>query len=560
LRSRGGQFGSVYPLRDGTQRLLVTWTDCRVIAEDADPDAEVPQPGDYLPCTLDEENTNVAPPVYGAWVYDPVQDTQLPIVVAEEGFLVSEIVAAEPRDFPGLVGRPLTFNSDLAASSQGQLLIDSVYDIDGIDASPEGIANHAQPGTAAFSNRPARFLRLVQPVPIPDPDVYEIPDFAYGVNAGFGFREILGYVPVEPDGSVTVTVPSERPFNFDVLDGNGRRIGDSHDYWLQIGSGEVLQCVGCHEPGSALPHGRLDSQPISANPGAQAVATGGIGFAGTDTQRLFATDIGQTMAETWDFHEPKDNEVAVARELSLSQSYFDEWSGPDVEPEPAIDDRDYDPSWTDIPVETPLVVGNLDPSQPQRIVINYLDHIQVIWQRERAPVMDAEGNEITSCVGCHSSADEMAVPAGQLDLSAVPSDIDPDHLRSFRELLDGDNEQWLDNDGALVDRQRECSTVNEAGDIVVSIETLPLPARMQAGSANASGGFFDCFEGASCGLNPAPPLPDNCTEDSGVPEPRTLNTIDHTGMLSPAELRLLSEWLDIGAQYYNNPFDIRLAD
>ena len=27
-------------------------------------------------------------------------------------------------------------------------------------------------------------------------------------------------------------------------------------------------------------------------------------------------------------------------------------------------------------------------------------------------------------------------------------------------------------------------------------------------------------------------------------------------MLSEAELRLLSEWLDIGAQYYNNPFDV----
>ena len=28
----------------------------------------------------------------------------------------------------------------------------------------------------------------------------------------------------------------------------------------------------------------------------------------------------------------------------------------------------------------------------------------------------------------------------------------------------------------------------------------------------------------------------------------------HAGDLSPAELRLMSEWLDIGAQYYNDPF------
>ena len=29
----------------------------------------------------------------------------------------------------------------------------------------------------------------------------------------------------------------------------------------------------------------------------------------------------------------------------------------------------------------------------------------------------------------------------------------------------------------------------------------------------------------------------------------------HAGYLSPAELRLISDWLDIGAQYFNNPFD-----
>lgn len=29
----------------------------------------------------------------------------------------------------------------------------------------------------------------------------------------------------------------------------------------------------------------------------------------------------------------------------------------------------------------------------------------------------------------------------------------------------------------------------------------------------------------------------------------------HAGFLTPAELRLISEWVDIGAQYFNNPFD-----
>jgi hypothetical protein len=29
----------------------------------------------------------------------------------------------------------------------------------------------------------------------------------------------------------------------------------------------------------------------------------------------------------------------------------------------------------------------------------------------------------------------------------------------------------------------------------------------------------------------------------------------HAGYLTPAELRLISEWVDLGAQYFNNPFD-----
>ena len=32
----------------------------------------------------------------------------------------------------------------------------------------------------------------------------------------------------------------------------------------------------------------------------------------------------------------------------------------------------------------------------------------------------------------------------------------------------------------------------------------------------------------------------------------------HAGRLTADELRLISEWLDVGAQYYNNPFDAPL--
>ncbi|MDH5396156.1 MAG: hypothetical protein OEW97_07755, partial [Gammaproteobacteria bacterium] len=32
-------------------------------------------------------------------------------------------------------------------------------------------------------------------------------------------------------------------------------------------------------------------------------------------------------------------------------------------------------------------------------------------------------------------------------------------------------------------------------------------------------------------------------------------TVAHTGYLTASELKLISEWLDIGAQYFNNPLN-----
>jgi len=46
--------------------------------------------------------------------------------------------------------------------------------------------------------------------------------------------------------------------------------------------------------------------------------------------------------------------------------------------------------------------------------------------------------------------------------------------------------------------------------------------------------FFSCFDvgGTGCGA------------------------LSHVGYMSTDELRIVAEWLDIGAQYYNNPFDV----
>ena len=121
----------------------------------------------------------------------------------------------------------------------------------------------------------------------------------------------------------------------------------------------------------------------------------------------------------------------------------------------------------------------------------------------------------------------LQVPAGQLDLTDGPSADEPEHFQAYRELLFNDNEQIIDM-GTLQDLLVQVGTDPVTGDPIFA--TVPVAASMSAGGAGASPAFFSRFAtGAS-----------------------------HADYLTDAELKLIAEWLDIGAQYFNNPFDAPL--
>jgi hypothetical protein len=123
-------------------------------------------------------------------------------------------------------------------------------------------------------------------------------------------------------------------------------------------------------------------------------------------------------------------------------------------------------------------------------------------------------------VTCHnpvSAANLVQVPADSLDLTGGASSVDATVVTSYESLLFPRDELAL-NMGVL-------QPVVQGGLPV----TLPPP--MAAGSAIGSTAFLGMFDGT-------------------FHDP----VLDHTGFLSPAELRLISEWLDIGAQFYNDPF------
>ena len=533
--SPGGRFNSAYPLWDGTNRILVSWSQCRLLDSES--------PGTIVPCTserLADPNVQTAPPLYSVWMFDPAENTLLPVMEPVEGVMVTDIVAAQPRPLPQVILDKvpgLDLDPDLVSEGVGVLSIRSVYDVDGADTAPGGIAAVSDPANPAYAQRPARFIRIEKPVSIPDDDVLDFDNAIFGVTPYM--REILAYAPIEPDGSVKIKVPANVPFQISILDRNGRRISPIHRSWLQVRPGEVLECNGCHAPATAQnprSHGR---KGLFASAYAGAAATG-VPF--PNTNPFFSPDAGETMAETrarLSCSAPVNNEPRCsAMNPSMNLVYIDHWTNP-----PATDPEiAYTYSDASILVPPTSLACISTWSSLCRIVINYEQHIQPMWDRPRTvdqdqdgvPDVDAMGNPINGTCsqgGCHSTTDAMGtananVPAAQLDLTGVPSDEQPLHLRSYRELFFQDFEQEL-VDGVLTDRLVDGPIDPETG--VPTQVRVPVSPYLTPGSANAqrSRMFLDTF--APGGL--------------------------HAGYLTPHELRLLSEWLDIGAQYFNNPFD-----
>ena len=146
-----------------------------------------------------------------------------------------------------------------------------------------------------------------------------------------------------------------------------------------------------------------------------------------------------------------------------------------------------------------------------RIVINYPLHIQALWDLSRpATVGGVAVDHKCSQAGCHSptnAAGAAQTPAGNLDLTNSASTDVPQEFTSYRQLLFPHN------------------------TVIMGAPGPSVGPYLNAGSANGglSAQFLNRFATGSGST--------------------------HAGWLSPAELRLLSEWVDIGAQYFNNPFD-----
>ncbi|MEZ9139528.1 MULTISPECIES: hypothetical protein [unclassified Shewanella] len=528
--SPSGRLTHLYPLPDNSQRYLLSWDLCRVVVEE-----QIRACGQLTDEQLLDQTLALADPLYELWLLNDADGTQQLVANSEEGKVITEALVMQPSSQPKafianqVIGNELDpqLHEELAAA----IHIRSVYDFDGQDSSSNqgGISQLSDPSLTPASELPARFLKVVRGVPMPPDEVRDIANTDFGRSRNQLMREVIGYTPIQPDGSVKIKVPANVPLAISVLDSNGQRIGGRHSQWISLQAGETLQCMGCHTANSQLPHGRYDAQADSINTG----AIGGSAYPNASSNIIPIQ--GQTMAQA-------DAMVNGIAELSASLRYDDIWTNPAISaPNPSMN-LSYENLTTPAPNGSECF-NNWTPYC--RIQINYEEHIQPLWDLPRLAI-DEDTLEVladNTCTVCHSNVDDNSlaqVPAGQLELIAAPSIDQIAHLTSYRELFFNDVEQE-EVDGIVIDKLVEVLDadgnvvyqLDADGELILDAEgnpipvltTVNVPAIISTNGARASSRFFN-----------------------------TMNDETHQNMLTADELKLLSEWIDIGAQYYNTPF------
>jgi hypothetical protein len=530
-----GRITSPYPLWDGTNRVLLAYAPCQVTRS-----------GVVVPCstlsaaevtrlsntnrlttdvTTDTLQNNV-PPSYSVYMFDPANQTFLIVASPPPGFMYKNPVPIQARTEPS-AAQPTPVDPTLAAAGLAQIEVRSVYDTDGLgrmgdpvlaaadlatgcaaaiaktapldplDTRPQvaDLVKIKDPANAAYGCAPARFVRVIRAVAPPSGSTGLRQ--AIG-NTDFEPQQILGYAPIEPDGSLKLNIPADTPVALQVLDASGRSF-QVHTNWIQARPGERRTCDGCHGPrrGGALNSGAI----------VNSVPTGWL------ASMQSAHQLGETMAATLF----RMNVTTPVVNLTADPVYTDVWA---------------DTGKTGVTARAALAIkytGNaastddLATAVPVNGIINYPDHIQPLWARNRGA---------NTCTTCHAD------PA-KLDLTATIGGTG--RMASYEALTVGP--PVLDPvTGLPVFEIRDGSLVVKRGAALVTPTGSESDAVGMARKSRLTEIMFGqalMADAAALTTYPNPPA----------------SAPNHATMLNAAEKRLLTEWIDLGAKYYNDPFN-----
>ncbi len=528
-----GRVTAPYPLWDGTNRVLLAYRPCEVTRDGAVVPcatltaAEITRLNDEQRMESEVEADSVrdnAPAAYSIYMYDPGKQTWLNVASPPPGFMNNDPVALQARPEPQ-TAEPTTVDAALAAQDLALIEVRSVYDTDGLRRMGEtmlatsdmpagctqGIAMTApsdshdtraqvadiarikDPADPAYRCAPARFVRAMRAVAPPSASM--------GTRSAIGEtdfepQQILGYAPIEPDGSFKLQVPADVPLALQVLDAEGRGI-QTHTNWIQVRPGERRTCDGCHSPrrGGALNAGAVaNTVPAALLP-----------------SMIAGRQSGETMASTRTRTDP------TALQLKRDPEFSDVWA---------------DTSRAGVTARAPIALrytrnavaaDDLATPAPVNGVINYPEHIQPLWTRDRGA---------NTCTNCHTDI-------AKLDLRSTVGGTG--RMTSYEELLLGD--PLIDTaTGQPVVRIEEGVPMIQRGAPLVETSSGAMNTAGQARKSRLTEIMFGQTLLAGTAARTAHPNP-----PGGAP--------NHATLLNKAEKRVLVEWMDLGGQYYNDLFN-----
>ncbi len=530
------QFGRVttpFPLWDGTDRVLVAYAPCQVTKNGVVTAcatltaAEIARLSDEnrlnVDIAADPVQDNVRPQ-YAIYMFNPANQTFLIVASPPAGFKYTHPVAIQARTEPNAVA-PTGLDPTLQAANQGLLEVRSVYDTDGLgrmgdpvitaadlpagcataiaktaptdpnDTRPQiaDLVRIKDPANPAYGCAPARFIRAFRAVAPPDSSMGTRQ--AIG-NTDFEMQQILGYAPIEPDGSFKLVVPADTPIGLAVVDSEGRAF-QTHTNWIQVRPGERRTCDGCHSPrrGAAINSGTTVNNMPSGLVAALANAhQSGETMASTRT-RLDPTLLNLKADPVYDDVWADTTKPGVLARASISLKYQGNTNAND----------------------------DLQTTVPVNGIINYPDHIQPLWTRARTA---------GTCVSCHFDTTK-------LDLRANIAGTG--RLVSYEELTVGD--PVIDPvTGLPQTRVEEGVPVVVRGAALVDTSASEGEALGLARKSRLVEIMAGKLLSSDAGAQTAHPNPPNTAPD-------------HSQMLNAAEKRLVAEWIDLGSKYYNDPFN-----
>lgn len=176
-----------------------------------------------------------APKGYGLYLLDRWNNRDL--IYRDPDISCFEAIPVRPRPRPPAMPR-----LPEPATKEGTFLVLDVYQ--GLTGVPRGAV---------------KYLRVVEEIPKPvAADCSGLwlqhPLISYGGH--LALKRLLGEVPVAPDGSVYFRAPADTAIYFSLLDENYMEIQRMRAF-TEIRPGQVVSCIGCHEPRHTAPPTRM---------------------------------------------------------------------------------------------------------------------------------------------------------------------------------------------------------------------------------------------------------------------------------------------------------------